>query len=261
MRLPEIGGRAYTVAVGLLWGPATFDELVDRFPWETSEGNLMQTLRHLDRRQLIECGDCVRTLADGSTEKAYVYRLTADGKQAILEAAEYFDFLIKKFSMTPAEPVPTIRNFEPRQSPDRPNGDRHPSREELAILLEHAPPELAAPVKIILSCKIRSEPVCGLTVRDFDRMTGSLSLPGRVVRLPIDVADAVAKAINGREAGPLFLRPGRKKPWSASSLKMAFWKARTAAGLPTNLVLIGRKENYRGRQPQSSQTKVDPYRE
>ena len=129
---------------------------------------------------------------------------------------------------------------------DRPPHDRHPFPSELEFLLRSAPPELAPIVRVILEVKIPARLACRALIEDFNPAAGTLEVEGRSYWLPDHLAELISRMIGDRRAGPLFVRP-TGRPWAYGTLRDAFRDARNAAGLPRDLVLVGRHNNAKGR--------------
>lgn len=222
MRPPEIEGAMFLAACGLIIDPGSLDEVFERLDWETGRPNLNRALLKLRDRGLVETGIITRRGENGGTVELDGYRLTDDGKRAVVETIDNYLFIAKRFSPAAMDAEENAGSetidFTPAdRHADRPNRDRHPTREELELLLRYAPRELAAPVKVILGCGLSANIVCDLTVGDYDRVTGVLKVPGRVVTLPMELRDLITSAIGSREAGRLFLRPALRnpKPWTS----------------------------------------------
>lgn len=253
MRPPEIEGAMFIAACGLYHGPATLDELHELTEWETTRDNLIKTLSELRGRALAERGDIERRADSGEAETVFGYRLTDDGRRAVMETIDNYLFIVKRFT-DPNEAAkiarPEVLSFTIRDDgPERPHRDRHPFPSELDILLGEAPPEAGPPIRVILGARLHARDVCGLLVEDFDRAAGALAIAGRVVRLAPELQRVIIEAIGERGAGPLFVRP-TGRAWNSEALSNAFREARDAAGLERDLVLIGRHHNHKGRQHQ-----------
>ncbi|WP_299196730.1 tyrosine-type recombinase/integrase [uncultured Erythrobacter sp.] len=111
-------------------------------------------------------------------------------------------------------------------------------REERRRLIDAAGEEVRPFVKALCLLPLRPGALSGLTVRDFDKRTRSLSIGKdkngnpRQISLPQVIADFFADQVNGKlPAAPIFSRSGGAV-WNKDAWKYPIKEAVNAAGLP-----------------------------
>lgn len=118
---------------------------------------------------------------------------------------------------------------------------RPPGDEERALILEAAHDELARFCRVLwgLPDTVTVRDLVAVDVDDFDAGTSQLRVDGRSIAVEGDAAAAVRQAIDGREAGPLFLNRAGKR-WTQTIVAQSFAKLRRRLQLPRAVKLRGR---------------------
>jgi len=124
--------------------------------------------------------------------------------------------------------------------------DRLPTADETAAILTRSSPEFRLIYSALRQCGARPGELCRATIADIDRTANAIVLKdhktarktGKPRRIPIGqkLAELIRQAIGDRQAGPIFLSPGRKG-WSVQNLSRTYSRMRDQAGLPRDLVL------------------------
>jgi integrase len=136
--------------------------------------------------------------------------------------------------------------FKRLEKPRMGRRERIPTAEEIAALLKCASQEFRLIYTALLQCGARPGELCRAQVSDVDWGKGRIVLAEhktarktgkpRVIPIGMNFGQTLQKAIDRRQAGPVFLSL-KGEAWRVGNLSSTHRRLRDAAGLPRDLVL------------------------